>query len=155
MCCPSPHALFSLNSPLVKTTHKAGNGELTITCRNRHCPKCQAPARAKWLQQRQAELLPVEYFHVVFTLPAAIADIAYHNKAVIYDLLFKASAEAMPLPDASFDVVLCQMGLQFVPDKHAALREMRRVSRKWLVIDYRHRYSLRYWMWKLKMNGRT
>jgi len=65
------------------------------SCRNRHCPKCQGAAARQWLADRQAELLPVPYFHVVFTLPAAIADIAYQNKAVIYDLLFKASAETM------------------------------------------------------------
>ncbi|MGH6724978.1 MAG: IS91 family transposase [Pseudolabrys sp.] len=63
------------------------------SCRNRHCPKCQAAAAKEWLAEREAELLPVGYFHVVFTLPAAIADIAYQNKAVIYDLLFKAAAE--------------------------------------------------------------
>jgi hypothetical protein len=63
------------------------------SCRNRHCPKCQGAAARQWLAEREAELLPVGYFHVVFTLPAAIADIAYQNKAVIYDLLFKASAE--------------------------------------------------------------
>jgi hypothetical protein len=61
--------------------------------RNRHCPKCQGAAAKEWLAAREAELLPVPYFHVVFTLPAAIAAIAYQNKAVIYDLLFKASAE--------------------------------------------------------------
>ena len=65
------------------------------SCRNRHCPKCQAAAAKEWLAAREAELLPVPYFHVVFTLPAEIADIAYQNKAVIYDLLFKASAEAL------------------------------------------------------------
>ena len=65
------------------------------TCRNRHCPKCQGAAAREWLAEREAELLPVPYFHVVFTLPAPIADIAYQNKAVIYDLLFKASAETM------------------------------------------------------------
>jgi hypothetical protein len=64
------------------------------SCRNRHCPKCQAAAARRWLALREAELLPVPYYHVVFTLPAAIADIALHNKAVIYDLLFKASADA-------------------------------------------------------------
>src|SRR5688572_27393327 len=64
------------------------------SCRNRHCPKCQGGAAREWLSQREAELLPVPYFHVVFTLPAAIADIAYQNKAVLYDILFKASAEA-------------------------------------------------------------
>ena len=62
-------------------------------CRNRHCPKCQGAAAREWLAEREAELLPVPYFHVVYTLPAAIPDIAYQNKAVIYDLLFKASAE--------------------------------------------------------------
>jgi hypothetical protein len=65
------------------------------SCRNRHCPKCQGAAAKKWLAARAAELLPVPYYHVVFTLPAPIADIAYQNKAVIYDLLFKVSAETM------------------------------------------------------------
>jgi len=64
------------------------------SCRNRHCPKCQGAAAREWLEEREAELLPVPYFHVVFTLPGPIADIAYQNKAVIYDILFKASAEA-------------------------------------------------------------
>jgi hypothetical protein len=63
------------------------------SCRNRHCPKCQGGAAREWLAEREAELLPVPYFHVVFTLPAALRDIAYQNKAVVYDLLFKASAE--------------------------------------------------------------
>ena len=53
------------------------------SCRNRHCPKCQASAAHRWLEARQTELLPVEYFHVVFTIPSPIGDIAYHNKAVI------------------------------------------------------------------------
>jgi predicted Zn-ribbon and HTH transcriptional regulator len=65
------------------------------SCRNRHCPKCQGAAAKEWLADRKAELLPVPYYHVVFTLPAAIADIAYQNKAVIYDLLLKVSAETM------------------------------------------------------------
>ncbi len=64
------------------------------SCRNRHCPKCQGAAAREWLEERKAELLPVPYFHVVFTLPAPIADLAYTNKAVIYDILFKASAQA-------------------------------------------------------------
>jgi hypothetical protein len=64
-------------------------------CRNRHCPKCQGAAARDWLAERQAELLPVPYFHVVFTLPAALAAIAYQNKAVIYDALFKASSETL------------------------------------------------------------
>ena len=65
------------------------------SCRNRHCPKCQATAARRWLEARQADLLPVPYYHVVFTLPAPISDIAYHNKAVIYKLLFKAAAETL------------------------------------------------------------
>jgi hypothetical protein len=65
------------------------------SCRNRHCPKCQAAAAREWMAAREAELLPIPYFHVVFTLPSEIGDIAYQNKAVIYDLLFKASSETM------------------------------------------------------------
>jgi hypothetical protein len=65
------------------------------SCRNRHCPKCQGAAAKDWLAARAAELLPVAYYHVVFTLPAAIGAIAYQNKAVIYDILFKASAETL------------------------------------------------------------
>ena len=65
------------------------------SCRNRHCPKCQGAAAKDWLAARQAELLPVEYYHVVFTLPARIADIAYQNKAAVYALLFKAAAETL------------------------------------------------------------
>ena len=64
-----------------------------ITAGNRHCPKCQGAAAKQWLAEREAEVLPVPYFHVVFTLPAPVADIAYQNKAVIYDLLFKAAAD--------------------------------------------------------------
>jgi hypothetical protein len=63
------------------------------SCRNRNCPKCQGATARQWLAEREAELLPVPYFHVVYTLPAEIAAIAYQNKAVVYDLLFKASAE--------------------------------------------------------------
>lgn len=71
-------------------THIAYN-----SCRNRHCPKCQGAVAREWMEAREAELLPVQYFHVVFTLPAQIADIAYQNKRLIYNLLFKLSAEAM------------------------------------------------------------
>ena len=104
------------NSPLEKTPHKAGNGDLTITCRNRHCPKCQSLARAKmrfqllrqWLQERQADgarvestlLLPVEYFHVVFTIPEEIAAIAFQNKKEVYGILFRAAAETLRLISA-------------------------------------------------------
>jgi predicted Zn-ribbon and HTH transcriptional regulator len=65
------------------------------SCRNRHCPKCQSNAAKRWLDARQADLLPVEYYHVVFTLPAPIADIAYQNKAVVYGLLFDLAAEVL------------------------------------------------------------
>lgn len=65
------------------------------SCRNRHCPKCQGAAARTWLAEREADLLPVGYFHVVFTLPAEVADIAFYNKAVIYDLLFRAASETM------------------------------------------------------------
>ncbi len=65
------------------------------SCRNRHCPKCQGAAAKDWLAARQAELLPVEYYHVVFTLPAPIADIAYQNKAAVYGIAFKAAAETL------------------------------------------------------------
>ena len=77
-CEDCPHTVIAYNS-----------------CRNRHCPKCQGTAAKEWLAAREADLLPVPYFHVVFTLPAAIADIAYQNKAVIYDILFTTSAETM------------------------------------------------------------
>jgi hypothetical protein len=65
------------------------------SCRNRHCPKCQSVAAKRWLDARQADLLPVEYYHVVFTLPAPIADLAYQNKAAIYGLLFDVAAEVL------------------------------------------------------------
>jgi hypothetical protein len=65
------------------------------SCRNRHCPKCQASAARRWLEARQADLLPVEYYHVVFTLPAPIAELAYQNKALIYGLLFDLAAETL------------------------------------------------------------
>jgi Putative transposase/Transposase zinc-binding domain len=65
------------------------------SCRNRHCPKCQSLARAQWIEDRQAELLPVPYFHVVFTLPEEVAAIAYQNKSVVYNLLFAATADTL------------------------------------------------------------
>jgi hypothetical protein len=65
------------------------------SCRNRHCNKCQGAAARKWLATREADLLPVGYFHVVFTVPAEVANIALHNKAVVYDLLFQAASETM------------------------------------------------------------
>src|ERR1700721_118795 len=65
------------------------------SCRNRHCPKCQWPTAQAWLEPRKAELLPVPYFHVVFTLPAQIRPIAYQNKEKVYGILFKAMAETL------------------------------------------------------------
>jgi hypothetical protein len=65
------------------------------SCRNRHCPKCQGAAARQWLAEREADLLPVAYYHVVFTLPSAIGAIAFHNKAVVYDLLFRSAAETL------------------------------------------------------------
>jgi Putative transposase/Transposase zinc-binding domain len=65
------------------------------SCRNRHCPKCQGNARAEWLAARQTELLPVPYFHVVFTLPAPVAEIAFQNKAAVYAILFRTAAETL------------------------------------------------------------
>ena len=77
-CENCPHTMIAYNS-----------------CRNRHCPKCQGAVAKQWLADREADLLPVPYYHLVFTLPASVSDIAYQNKAVIYDILFKASAETM------------------------------------------------------------
>nr|WP_232816666.1 IS91 family transposase [Paracoccus zhejiangensis] len=65
------------------------------SCKNRHCPKCQGPAARDWMAARAEDLLPVEYFHVVFTLPAEIAQVAFWNKKAVYDLLFRASAETV------------------------------------------------------------
>lgn len=67
------------------------------SCRNRHCPKCQASAAKRWLEARQDELLPVEYYHVVFTLPAQISDIAYQNKRIIYNILFSAATKTLQI----------------------------------------------------------
>ncbi len=82
-------------SPLEKTPHKARNGELPITCRNRHCPKCQTGARERWLEKRRRELLPTQYVHMVFTLPRQLAPLTLQNKKVVYDLLFRTSAETL------------------------------------------------------------
>lgn len=78
------------------------------SCRNRHCPKCQGQARASWLAAREADLLPVPCFHLVFTLPAPIAAIAFQNKAVVYAILFKAAAEAM----TTFAANPCRLGAE-------------------------------------------
>ena len=81
------HAEHCIDCGLVRQAYNS--------CRNRHCPKCQGLARAQWLAERQAELLPVPYFHVVFTVPAQVAEIAFQNKAAVYAILFKAASEAL------------------------------------------------------------
>jgi Transposase zinc-binding domain len=89
------HALLPVYSPLENTPHKARNGDLPITCRNRHCPKCQNTARALWVQRRKGELLPIEYFHVVFTIPSQLNDLALHNPEVVYSIRMDASARTL------------------------------------------------------------
>ncbi|MBK7657558.1 MAG: IS91 family transposase [Burkholderiaceae bacterium] len=84
------------------------------SCRNRHCPKCQAVAAKRWLQARQADLLPVDYYHVVFTLPAPISDIAYYNKAVVYGLLFEIAAETLTTIAADPRHLGAQVGVTLV-----------------------------------------
>jgi len=80
----------------VAACEKCGHNHIAYnSCRNRHCPKCQGAAAMAWLEARQAELLPGEYYHVVFTLPPPVVDIAYQNKAVVYAILFKAAAETL------------------------------------------------------------
>ncbi len=95
-CLPSRAAAQSALGGHVERCEDCAHTRIAYnSCRNRHCPKCQGAAAKQWLAERQADLLPVPYYHVVFTLPAPIADIAYQNKAAIYDLLFKASAETL------------------------------------------------------------
>ncbi len=84
------------------------------SCRNRHCPKCQGSAAHRWLEARQADLLPVEYYHLVFTLPAPISDLAYHNKAVIYTILFKAAAATLQTIAADPKHLGARIGLTLV-----------------------------------------
>ena len=84
------------------------------SCRNRHCPKCQGLARAQWLAQRQAELLPVPYFHVVFTLPAPIGEIAFQNKAAVYAILFRAAAETLAIIAADPRHLGAKLGMTMV-----------------------------------------
>jgi hypothetical protein len=102
------------------------------SCRDRHCPKCQCLARAQWIEQRQSELLDVPYFHVVFTVPEEIAAIAYQNKEVIYEILFRATAETLKKiaadpkhlgAEIGFFAVLHSWGsnLQFHPHLHCVV----------------------------------
>ncbi len=91
-----------------------GCGQVRIaynSCRNRHCPKCQGLVRAEWLADRQADLLPVPYFHVVFTMPAPIAEIAFQNKAVVYAILFTAAAETLRIIAADPKHLGAEIGL--------------------------------------------
>jgi Transposase zinc-binding domain len=80
------------------------------SCANRHCPKCQSLARATWLERRTAELLDTEYFHVVFTVPALVADLALRNKRVVYRLLFRATADALRTIAADPDHLGAEIG---------------------------------------------
>jgi hypothetical protein len=84
------------------------------SCRNRHCPKCQAAAAYDWLEARKRDLLPVAYYHVVFTLPAALADIAFTNKAAVYDALFKATAETLMIIGADPKHLGARLGVTLV-----------------------------------------
>lgn len=84
------------------------------SCRNRHCPKCQANAAKRWLEAREADLLPVDYYHVVFTLPAPISDIAYYNKAVVYGMLFEIAAETLSTIAADPKHLGAQVGVTLV-----------------------------------------
>ena len=81
------------------------------SCRNRHCPKCQGVARAQWLVERQAELLPVPYFHVVFTLPVLAGEIAFQNKAIVYAILFRSAAETLSTIAADPKHLGAQLGI--------------------------------------------
>ena len=84
------------------------------SCRNRHCPKCQGSAARRWMEARQAELLPVDYYHVVFTLPAAVAALAYQNKDVVYAILFRAAAQTLLTIGADPRHLGCRLGVTLV-----------------------------------------
>ena len=85
----------ALGGHVEKCGHCAATRNAYNSCRNRHCPKCQGAERVKWLESRKDELLPVEYFHVVFTVPEQIAQIAFYNKEKVYNILFRAAAETL------------------------------------------------------------
>ena len=100
-CPPNPVEKAKLawiprpNSPFENTPHKAGNGEISITCRNRHCPKCQTGARNRWVGARTRDLVPLGYFHAVFTVPQQLSELMLQNKRVLYDLLFRCVAATL------------------------------------------------------------
>jgi len=98
-----------LHCPACEHTQVAYN-----SCRNRHCPKCQASAAKRWLEARQTQLLPVDYYHLVFTLPSPISDLAYHNKSVVYDILLKAAAETLLTIAADPKHLGARIGVTFV-----------------------------------------
>lgn len=84
------------------------------SCRNRHCPKCQASAAKRWLEARKTELLPVDYYHLVFTLPQEISELAYYNKSVMYDILMKAAAQTILIIGADTKHLGARLGVTFV-----------------------------------------
>src|SRR5215469_10667040 len=83
------------NSPLENAPHNARNGDLPITCRNRHCPKCQILARNRWVAARTRELVPVNYLHIVFTVPHQLSELMLQNKRVLYNLLFRCASATL------------------------------------------------------------
>ena len=96
LCCPGLVVSWAALGGHVDACEDCGHWRIVYnSCRNRHCPKCQSAAARTWLAERKADLLPVGYFHVVFTLPTEVADIAPQNKAIVYDLLFRAASETM------------------------------------------------------------
>jgi hypothetical protein len=111
----------------VSRCEKCAHSQISYnSCRNRHCPKCQGAAAKEWLAAREADLLPVPYYHVVFTLPAAIAVIAYQNKAVVYDLLFKASAETLIAIAADPKHLGARVGMRQLSSKRSDGRNSRK-----------------------------
>src|SRR5712671_135057 len=90
------HVKVLLAMARCRTATRCGHRAISYnSCRNRHCPKCQTGARERWLEKRRRELLPTQYVHVVFTLPRQLAPLTLQNKKVVYDLLFRTSAEIL------------------------------------------------------------
>jgi Transposase zinc-binding domain len=107
------------------------------SCRNRHCPKCPAAAARAWLAEREADLLPIGYFHVVFTLPAEVADIAWQNKAVVYDLLFRGPCQSNGRP-STFGVAHPDQGGRYAArSRHSANAPARLCLYAWRVTRWR------------------
>jgi hypothetical protein len=118
----------------VRCCKKCGHKEIAYSsCRDRHCPTCQGSAARAWLEARQADLLPVEYFHVVFTLPQQIAAVAYQNKAVVYGILFEAAAQTLKTiagdpkhlgAEIGFTAVLHTWGQTLTQNPHSRYRAL-------------------------------